>query len=425
MAEEIGDAYVNLGVRDAEYNAKMAEAHMTLKKFGAAVTGGAAIYAATYAAVTVARLVSGSRVAAEKSEQATMDLGLAIKFSGQNIHKVLPAYEAFADQIQKTTAFDDEAVRSAMALGLSLGIAGSKIEEATEAAIGMSAVTGGDLQSSMLALVKGNVGVIRQLKMFGVEVDENASKEQNFNAILRQTGQLFQIAEARANTTSGSFKKISNAWSEIQEKLGRGINSLLHLDTILPAISKVLSDFGMGSGDVEKVTKALQEVEIKSRESAKVVEETEKKKQEAIRKTMSVMSAKELWNKLAEAGLRFIPPKAMPASTGGGFMGPVRPDGGGYLSKVPFNQQTGNVYVPNVTATYGAAGANVGGGIIQNAPPSALNTQPMVVGGPMATTLMPSMQRAMDSDGGLKISDSSIKKFGGEVADRWKNTVFE
>lgn len=153
-------------------------------------------------------------------EDAEQGLIAALKLTGEATAKNVKQFGAYASSIQKVTKFGDEQVMNAMTYGKTMGIQTNQLEAATKAAVGLSAAYGMDLDSSMQLVAKAQAGNTAALQRYGIQLDEGGSAQQKFSQLLEIGAKNFSLAEAQANTMTGSMKSAWNAIGDLAELIG-------------------------------------------------------------------------------------------------------------------------------------------------------------------------------------------------------------
>lgn len=192
----------------------------------AKVTGAMGSLMAAAAGVTagLAVLFAGmmkSLAAYGEQEQAVSKLNKALENQGIKSEAATRDLVRFADELQNTTVFADDAVIGAMALGATFGLTGERLKATTKAAADMSAALGIDLKTTMLLLGKASVGETSTLSRYGIVIGENVPKAERFAAALSQINARFGgSAAAQAGTYSGQMEILKNKFDDLYERIG-------------------------------------------------------------------------------------------------------------------------------------------------------------------------------------------------------------
>jgi hypothetical protein len=185
----------------------------------------AAAYAAVYlSARAIKRFTEESLAAYGEQEAALKKLTDALSLLGPVSAKAVKDYEAFADQIQKTTVIGDEEVLALMAQGAAMGkMSGKELQEATKAAIGLSRAYGIELVAAMRLVSRARVGDTSTLTKYGIKLEEGLNKHEKFNRILEDGARNFRLAEGEADTYTGRVIQMKNALGEVKEAIGEAL----------------------------------------------------------------------------------------------------------------------------------------------------------------------------------------------------------
>lgn len=222
-----------------------------LGKIGGAMSrlksaAGAAFKAIAVGAVAAAGAVAAFTISAIKSaaedEKAAIRLNAALKARGQNLDILGPKIDAQIKSLQRLGVTDDE-VRAGLEVGSRFFKNQNTLLRANEVAANISAATGKDLATVMLALGKGSQGSTRSLAALGIEVEKGAK----IKDILRAADEKYLgVAEEVANSTSGKFLAAQIDLNEQIEAFGAkflpAVNEALTFltENVLPMVTPVL-----------------------------------------------------------------------------------------------------------------------------------------------------------------------------------------
>jgi len=229
---------------------KRAELIITLKDMASAgvskLSGGLETLRANFLAVSAAvgGLVALGASAVKsylESEAAVNKLNVALKNQGIFSDELSKEMQAYSSQLQKTTAFSDEAVTETQALLTTFGLAGSNMKQATQAALDLSTGLGVDLKTATMILGKSFSGETGTLSKYGITIDESIPRAEKFDEVLRQLNTRFGgSAQAQLNTTIGQFEAMKNQFDDMKESIGQGMIPVItfylqQINTILEA----------------------------------------------------------------------------------------------------------------------------------------------------------------------------------------------
>lgn len=227
---ELGDVVVNILGEDAKLKAALSGGMAMLKKFGAAAAG----VVGGYFSIKAASAAVADYAEAEKGE---LGLAAAIKTRGGVVSDLLPVMDEYAKQRMISVGMDDDAIKSAMAYGMQLGVSKDKIQEATDAAIGLSAKLGMDLNSAMNLIGRASTGNTQMLSRYGVQIDKTKSAAEQFQQVLNFGKNGMGLAEAQAASLSGSIAAVKVGFGEVTEGIGGMLAESLALPEVFKAIA--------------------------------------------------------------------------------------------------------------------------------------------------------------------------------------------
>ncbi len=154
-----------------------------------------------------------------KQEAAVIKLGKALDLLGKK--NQIKNMSDFATEMQKITVYGDEVILELMALGASMGkLSGSDLQDATKAAIGLSEAFNIELSAAMTLISKAAQGNTSALSRYGIKVDDTLTSQEKFNSVLKQGIAMFPMAQAAAQTFSGSITQMKNAIDDAKEEIG-------------------------------------------------------------------------------------------------------------------------------------------------------------------------------------------------------------
>ena len=174
---------------------------------------GGALFAALTAEIGLAtKAFSESEAVSRKLSQALQNQGI---FSEQ----LVETYKKQSAALQEKTGIDDDAILS----GISLlqGFMGQKqvSQELAEAMVDLSTKTG-SVESAAQLLGKAFNGNTRGLGQFGIAIDENLSKQERMDQVLKRVSQQLGGQAKAANDGLGSIKGLTSAFGDFQENIG-------------------------------------------------------------------------------------------------------------------------------------------------------------------------------------------------------------
>lgn len=214
---------------------------------GAAGTAFKAIGAAAIAAgAAIAAFAFEAIKGAAEDEKATIRLNAALKARGFEMDKLTPKVDEQIAALARL-GFTDDDVRAGLEVGSRFFKNQNNLLKANAVAANISAATGKDLASVMMALGKGAQGSTRGLAALGIEVEKGAKLKD----ILRLADEKYLgVAEEVANSTSGKFAAAQIRFNEAIESFGSKLLPMVNealaflTEKALPAFEGLMEELG-------------------------------------------------------------------------------------------------------------------------------------------------------------------------------------
>lgn len=218
-----------------------------VKQFGGMV-------ASTLSAGAAISFVSSSIGKFAESEKITRKLEGALRDAGLSVEANSAHLDKMALSLSRVTLADDEAIKSAQTLLISLGgLAGKGLDRATEAALDLSARLGKDLNESATMIAKAAQGSTKAFSQLGVKFREGASDGEKFATVLDFIHQnMGTAAEAEVDTLAGSVAQLAKEWDNLKESVGGAIAASGWKDVIadtaaaVSLVTDLAKRFGLG-----------------------------------------------------------------------------------------------------------------------------------------------------------------------------------
>ncbi|MFA5457990.1 MAG: transglycosylase SLT domain-containing protein [Synergistaceae bacterium] len=193
----------------------------TVKQIGHTLMG-------VFGAVSVVATLKKSIEMWGQQEQAMMKLSIAAQRFTRDAQGTYDRITKLSTNLQHLTGVGNETYQALGALGLSLGIAEEKIENATLAATLLSQVTGMDLNSAMKNLAKTQAGLTGELGEALPFLRELTQEQlRNGEAIDLVIQKYDGFAEQLSETTQVGVKRFWSALGDVGEVLGKTFNPLI------------------------------------------------------------------------------------------------------------------------------------------------------------------------------------------------------
>ena len=141
-----------------------------------------AITAAVTAAIVAIRKVTATFMTQETAE---MKLAMAMRNQGDFTREAFAALKDYAAQLQKLTAYGDEATLAMMANLKTYGMTTEELKRATEATLDLATAKTMDLTAASELVGKAFVGETGTLARYGIIVEDGLKKTEKFDEIGR------------------------------------------------------------------------------------------------------------------------------------------------------------------------------------------------------------------------------------------------
>jgi hypothetical protein len=183
--------------------------------------------------------------AAQESEKALNDLNIALRLNGNYSESASKDMQKFAEEVQKTTTFEDDLVIKNIALLQSLTRLDTEgLKRVSTAAINLSSALGRDLGTTTEALAKAANGNVTALKKMGITFEETGSKSRDFQNALKAVEDKFGgAAVASVNTFAGATSQLKNNFGDLLEKIGDIIIKNPAVIAAMKTLSEVFTKF--------------------------------------------------------------------------------------------------------------------------------------------------------------------------------------
>lgn len=177
---------------------------------------------------TVQRVIGGavdflqeSVQAAAEAEAAQTRLATAMKQNGVATEGNRAAFAALAEELQRTTVYEDDQIVALEAMATQLGVLPSQMEGAIKAAANLASGLGIDLEKAMTMIVRANNESFQTFQRLGVSIDAARAKAEGLPYILEQINAgMGGQAAAEVNTYAGQVAQLANEWGNLKEQLG-------------------------------------------------------------------------------------------------------------------------------------------------------------------------------------------------------------
>lgn len=159
------------------------------------------------------------------AETAQMKLAKAMQNQGDYTREAFEELDNYASQIQRTTAYEDDYVKSRMATLKTYGMTNDEIKETIVSVLDLATANreeGMSAESAAALLGRAYAGQTERLKRYGIIIDETIPKKERFAEVLRQIQARFGgAAAAEIETYSGQVAQLKNQLGDLAEIVGK------------------------------------------------------------------------------------------------------------------------------------------------------------------------------------------------------------
>ena len=182
---------------------------------------------------------------AVESDEAMRKLETSLKSVGDFTQETAKSFGEFAGELEKSSAFSDDAILSQLALAKQLGLTNENAKKLVQASADLASVTGDSLETSFSELsktLKGSAGAISttipELKKFTKEQLEAGA------AIDYVANRLKGSALDSTNTYKGALNQLGVAFDDAQKAIGRTITQNPVVIAAIKGITSVIEELG-------------------------------------------------------------------------------------------------------------------------------------------------------------------------------------
>lgn len=200
------------------YQEALTAAGKKTEEFSETLKDGAKYAGIAFAALTAE--VGLSVYAFAESEKATNQLTAKLQSQGIYSKALAEDYQKQATELQNLTGISDEATLAAQTAIQSYLGETAVSKELTLAIANLATAKGMDLVSAANLVGKAIDGNSAMLKRYGVEVDDNASKQERLSQVINGIEGKFRGQAEAAAQGVGSIKILKEAFSGLQEEIG-------------------------------------------------------------------------------------------------------------------------------------------------------------------------------------------------------------
>lgn len=126
-----------------------------------------------------------------------------------------------SEELQQVSIFSDDDIQKAQTMALQFGLTSDAVEDLMPSILDFASATGQELNEAMQSVILGIQGSERALKKYGIEIDSQATRQQNFKSIMDQLNAKFKgQAQIISETSEGALARFRNNFDNLKESIG-------------------------------------------------------------------------------------------------------------------------------------------------------------------------------------------------------------
>ena len=203
-----------------------------------------------------------------------IQLNATLEANGRNVEQLTKRYKAFAEEMERVTTAEDDAVLKMLQTAEMMGLTGAKAERAVKNAIALASTKGGSGESYVrqtALLEKGSIG--RLSRLLGISTEDtgqgvlddetgemlykNSAKVAEAQKILAK---MFTVANKEIDTNSGMIKVLSRDYGNMLEDFGELIAEGVR--PFLEVLKEIIAFFRQLPPEIKAVLTAISAMTI-------------------------------------------------------------------------------------------------------------------------------------------------------------------
>ena len=174
------------------------------------------------------------------AQDALNSLAGAMRASGTGGMDAANAFAGWASSMQNLVGISDDVITANAGMLVSLGkLKGEGLQEASKAALDLAAGLNIDVQSAFMVVSKAASGHAELLNRYGANIRKTGDDAKDFAQALAFIKDRFDgLAESKANTFSGQLSRLTLAFNDLFEEMGK----LIIKSPVVVALVKFVAD---------------------------------------------------------------------------------------------------------------------------------------------------------------------------------------
>jgi len=279
-ATKVDEAFIELLLKDKKFKAGMKNANKQMTSFGKTAKSVGKIFGGFLAVGAITNFMRASVQLSRQQAKAEAKLGAVLKATGGAAGQSASGLKAHAAALQELTGVGDEVIIDAQAmLATFTKIQGPVFNQATQAALDLSAAFGTDLKGSIIQVgkalqdpIRGITALSRVGVSFSAEQKELIKGFMELNDLASAQGvilaELKQEFGGSAEAMATDVQKLASAWGDVKEAIGESVLKLasfvVDVKLLVSLLRSMIADTP-GAGHGKKVRAVQDEIrEIKT-----------------------------------------------------------------------------------------------------------------------------------------------------------------
>lgn len=188
-----------------------------------------------------------------KAEQSVRNMNVALESAGLYSDGASQELQAFADQLERTTAFSGDAAEASIALFANLTtLSKDGLKEATTAAADLAATLNIDMGAASDMLAKAINGNMMAFNKMGFEIQKGQTDSENLANVLKALSSQQGAAAKQSETFTGSLAKLDNQKGKLLESIGNLITKNPMVNSTMVTLTDTAATLSAFIADNEK-----------------------------------------------------------------------------------------------------------------------------------------------------------------------------
>lgn len=175
-----------------------------------------------FVAQQLGQFLGASIKEAAESEKVYTRLAATMNRLGMSYSVLRTDVERFTNEMKDSSHITDEDAANALNRLLKVTNDYSLAQQGVRAAVDLSADGTVEFEAAISAMTKAGLGSVDMFKRYGVKIDENIPKGEEFETVVRNINAQFGgTALTNLQTTAGKVEQLGKAWKDFQEAAGK------------------------------------------------------------------------------------------------------------------------------------------------------------------------------------------------------------